>query len=183
MKFDVSVSQYHVHWFAAVAVSRTGKSFDARFEADLEEGSAAPPTPRADISDDYSVPKTFLPMRLANLQTTYHASPLPLNASSTTSVLPDDVNAQTSGTKPYTGMEIRSSFHRSHSFSVQSGLWAWLRGLFGKALEALSCFLQRNLAPSKGSTFSESQSSAQYCCESHLTCDDTSCLSYSKPAC
>lgn len=104
-----------------------------------------------------------------------------MNASS---VPPDDDEAQTPDTS-HTVLEVASNVDGSYSVSQQAKLCArlsaWLMGLLGLALEALSCCVQKKMAPSEGSTFSKSHSSAYCYRDSNVTCDDTSRLAYSKP--
>lgn len=142
-------------------VSRNGKSFDVRFKADLEGGQSGPPTPPYCTPDEaYAAPKTYLPMRLANLQTTYHDDQLGSKADSGSQPAGNpnaEAQAQTAKAEEY--MEVCDRSHMARYAEPQPLRWAakcWvqLKILFGKAQRASSC-MKKNAVASKGSTSSK----------------------------
>ena len=152
------------HFSAGAAVtSRAGTSFDVRFKGDLEDGQSNPPTPRASIStpdESYNAAKTYLPMRLANLQDTYHDEPV---NNADPGSLPTDAGAGAEApaqdTKAEVLMEANPNFApRSYAepqlMSWSAKLWNQLRIWLGKAQRALLCIRQKAGA-SKGPTFSK----------------------------
>ena len=139
---------------AGPSVSRNGKSFDVRFKADLEEGQLTSLTSQASIPDEaYTAPKTYLPMRLANLQTTYHDAPLG-NKINSGSLPTDDTDAEAQAQNVKAGllMETNPNFDRALSWAEK--LWIQLKTLFGKVQKALWC-IRKQARASQGSTFSK----------------------------
>ena len=151
------------HFFAGNSVPRSGKSFDVRFKADLEGGQSGDSTLGASIPDEAcTAPKTYLPMRLANLQTTYHDLLVNKADDSSLPTADADDEARAQNAKAEVLMEVNPNFERSHvvrytdpqPLSWPERLWIQLQMLFGKALWCI----KRKAAASKESTFSKSLS-------------------------
>lgn len=146
--------------------SRNGKSFEVRFRADL--GSNEPSTPKAESEMDelesprsirqrpkeepYTAPRTFLPQRLAGLQSTYHDA-----------VLDDsrDAGSEEKGSsRAEELLEMNPKFAQSLPKpsgldQIRTGLagaWTRLRKLLW---QLLSCCAKKKVAPSEASFFSK----------------------------
>ncbi len=146
--------------------SRNGKSFEGRFRADL--GSTGPSTPKADSEMDellsprskrqrpkdepYTAPRTFLPQRLAGLQSTYH------DAVSDDSR--DAGSVESGNARAEEALEMNPNF--AQSLPEPSGLGqicaalagAWTR-LLKLLWQLLSCCMKKKVVPTEASFFSE----------------------------
>ncbi len=144
--------------------SRNGKSFEVRFRADL--GSTEPSAPKAESEMDellsprskrqrpkdepYTAPRTFLPQRLAGLQSTYH------DAASDDS---RDAGEAEKG-RAEELLEMNSNFAQSlpepsrlgQIRAILAGAWTRLQKLLWRML---SCCAKKKVAPSEASFFSK----------------------------
>lgn len=162
---DVIISRCYDVVTGAPAASNS-KSFEVRFQANL--GRTAPSTPKADsemdellsprskrqrpIDEPYTAPRTFLPQRLAGLQSTYH------DAVSDDS---RDAGSVESGNAPAEELlEMISNFAQSLPEPSRLGQLcaslsrAWTR-LLKLPWQLLSCCMKKKVAPSEASFFSK----------------------------
>ncbi len=151
---------------AGTPASRNGKSFEVRFRADL--GSTEPSVPKAESEMDellsprskrqrpkdepYTAPRTFLPQRLAGLQSTYH------DAASDDSR--DAGEVEKGNARAEELLEMNQNFAQSlpepsrlgQIRATPAGAWTRLRKLLWRLL---SCCMKKKVAPSEASFFSK----------------------------
>ncbi|KAA6421082.1 MAG: serine threonine kinase [Trebouxia sp. A1-2] len=150
--------------------SRNGKSFEVRFQADLD--GTGPSTPKADSEMDellsprskrqrpkdeaYTAPRTYLPQRLAGLQSTYH------DAASDDSRDADSVESGDARAEQV--LEINPNFPEGRPEPSGVGqIRAALAGAWTRLLkllwQLLPCCMKKKVAPTEGSFFRKWHSS------------------------
>ncbi|DBA84440.1 TPA: hypothetical protein ACH3X1_006072 [Trebouxia sp. C0004] len=155
---------------AGTLSSRNGKSFDVRFQADLV--TIVPPTPKEGSELDgllsprskrqqpkdepYTAPRTFLPQRLAGLQSTYHdaASDESRDAGSKESgnARADEVLEM----NPNFAQNLPEPSRLGQTRAALAGAWTRLLKL---PWQLLSCYMKKKVAPTEGSFFRKRHSS------------------------